>query len=362
MVVESKGRGNQDESCWSMRVSRRAGQSVGAVLLTDLRNPDHAVFAKIEASSGAIQMWRSPHEWEPLPDGDSFGKVAKSLRPLQKKVSRAKDPRYYDLVDINLPMVGTPDPLKVAEHFLATVARACHSERPSTAINDLPIQLREPGETVLRHLLHSLDVAEMTNCPSLHVSRDPVFAGSADATMKLARVLMSNFPWAQRPGSMETVVIGNPHRGNYLKVVPDGEYGMPTLRDLKLLLYGTAQLAHQKNQELDHSPLLKYRVPDFLRYARIVTPDGQTCGANLADHVRMQAVLHGARIETGIETADLRPIRQFHLLEDAGVDDSNAGSTTTGYLRFSDWLYRALLTDDILTVSDEYLVSSDTRS
>lgn len=361
IVQDSVNKETPNAASWSMRVSRLAGRNVGAVHLADTQNSRAAVFAVVDASTGGLQMWRNPREWDPLPFGETFGHVAKSLRSLQENVPRPASPRYYDLTDMQLVMTGLADPSSVAELLLATVARACISKKPATVLSELPAQHRKIGGTLLQHLLHSLPIDRMPCCPSLRVTlgdtKDGVFQYGDDGSLplKLARVLMSEFPWAQNPNDKRTVAIGDKHRGTYIKVVPDGEHGMPTLRHAKLLMFATARMACLKNKNLDHSPTVRYPVVEFLRFAKIIKPNARATGVSLVDHEVMQACLHGTRIETVLETAKLRPLGQFHLLHEAGIDDTRAGAKTTALLRFSDWLYRATLDNDILTVSHEYL-------
>jgi len=136
------------------------------------------------------------------------------------------------------------------------------------------------------------------------------------------------------------------HNGNSITIAP-AAYGLPTIYDKDVLIFCCSQLIEgMKNGRLP-SPLVQFEVYDFLVSTNRTT--GQQ-GYTLLKHALDR--LHGVNIKTNIKTAGRETTQSFHLLESWRMVEEAANATVQVML--ADWLFRAVLSHEVLTLHREY--------
>ena len=170
--------------------------------------------------------------------------------------------------------------------------------------------------------------------------------------------LMAHPPFALRPKDT-TPFSYSGKNGEYLKVSPHLESGMPLFSDLTLLMFAATHIAQTRNQGGCVSAEIKYTLPQFLRFARLLDPmkRPRSTKALISSHAQTQIRLAGATIESNMLSGGQRPDDEIsHFLDGAGKPAPGRGAITRCTIRLSPWLFRALLTNsEFLTVDDEYL-------
>ncbi|MGO9171324.1 MAG: replication initiator protein A [Rhodomicrobium sp.] len=141
------------------------------------------------------------------------------------------------------------------------------------------------------------------------------------------------------------------HDGTKIEIIP-GVRGLPTVFDKDILIYVTSKLTHLKNAGNLIGPRVRLTAHDLL-----VATNKPT---NNLGYERLEASLErlaGTVIKTTIETGDEATVSGFALI--SSFEYNRKGSMHADRLRYleitlSDWLFRAIDSEEVLTIDRDY--------
>jgi plasmid replication initiation protein len=156
------------------------------------------------------------------------------------------------------------------------------------------------------------------------------------------------FSLSPRP---ETRTLTYEHDDTKVEVIPSTR-GPPTVFDRDILIYCISKLMHLKNSGKPIGPKVRLTTHDLL-----VSTNRPT---NNLGYQRLEASLErlaGTVIKTTIETGDEATVSGFALI--SRFDYNRKGSMHAARLRYlevtlSDWLFRAIESAEVLTISRDY--------
>lgn len=135
----------------------------------------------------------------------------------------------------------------------------------------------------------------------------------------------------------------------WVEVVPSG-IGLATIHDKDVLIYCVSQLMAALNSGREVSRTVDLRVYDLL-----VATDRDTSGRGYQRLHDALLRLRGTTIMTGIMTGDVEDHDAFGLIEGWHVQRETAdGRMISLQVTLSEWLYRAVLASEVLTISPDY--------
>jgi len=138
--------------------------------------------------------------------------------------------------------------------------------------------------------------------------------------------------------------------GKSLTVIPSN-IGAPTIFDKDLLIFIISQIARAINEGRPVSRRVRFDVYPFL-----VATRRSTGGAAYERVVDMLRRLRGSTIETNVKTTEDECIHGFGFIEDYRVVQRTRNDKGALELEVtaSEWLYRAAMEFDVLTISPDY--------
>lgn len=126
--------------------------------------------------------------------------------------------------------------------------------------------------------------------------------------------------------------------------------GLATIYDKDIIIYCVSQLVAAINAGSKVSRTLKLRAHDLL-----VATNRDTSGDSYKRLIEAFERLAGTRIMTNIVTGGLETTRGFGLIEEwEVVRQTRAGRMVSVSVKLSEWLYRAILSRSVLTLSRDY--------
>jgi plasmid replication initiation protein len=184
--------------------------------------------------------------------------------------------------------------------------------------------------------------------PDRHPNRDFFVADILDWALKDDRHSMEH-PMFSLSKTPDRKIRYYEHGGIHITVEP-GARGLATIWDKDILIYAVSQLVEALNQGRPVSRTVRLKAYDLL-----VTTNRHTGGYNYELLVDAFRRLAGTRIETDIRTDGQRDRRGFGLIEEWHVvEKSPDGRMVAIELMLSEWLYRAVLGREVLTLSRDY--------
>lgn len=154
------------------------------------------------------------------------------------------------------------------------------------------------------------------------------------------------FSLATRPDRRELTY---EHNGTQVRVTPSVK-GRATIHDKDILIYCISQLMAALNAGRALSRTVHLRAHDLL-----VATNRDTSGDSYARLREAFERLAGTRITTNMETGGLETTRGFGLIESWEiVRKSRGGRMISVTVTLSDWLFRAVLSKSVLTLSRDY--------
>ena len=184
--------------------------------------------------------------------------------------------------------------------------------------------------------------------PDRHPNRDFFIADILDWALKDDRHSMEHpmFSLSKKPDHR----VRHYERNGVHIIVKPGADGMATIWDKDVLIYAISQLVEALNQDRPISRTVRLTAYDLL----VVTNRG-TGGRPYDLLTAALERLKGTVIQTDIRTDGERERRGFGLIEEWRiVEKSPAGRMIAIELTLSEWLYRAVLAREVLTLSREY--------
>jgi plasmid replication initiation protein len=188
-----------------------------------------------------------------------------------------------------------------------------------------------------------------TLLPVRHPNRDFFIADILDAVPKGDMGSMEHplFSLSKKPDMTERYY---EHNGNTLRVIPSGR-GMATIWDKDVLIYCVSQLVAGINRGREPSSTIHVTAYDLL-----TATNRHTGGKNYLQLEDALNRLRGTTINTNLMTsgrADKRGfgmIDKWRILERSDTDDR----MTAVEITLSDWLYRAALGLEVLSINPDY--------
>ena len=187
--------------------------------------------------------------------------------------------------------------------------------------------------------------------PVRHPQKDFFIADILDVSTKDDLASMEHPLFALKAGDMR--VRTYERNGNTLTIKP-GHDGCATIHDKDVWIYCISQLVEAMNRgREDVSRTVRFTAHDFL-----VTTNRPTNGGKAGGYARMAdalARLRGTSIETNVVTDGQRE-RGFFGLIDSGrvIEHDKTGKAVAVEVTLSDWLYRSVKANQVLTLSPDY--------
>lgn len=139
------------------------------------------------------------------------------------------------------------------------------------------------------------------------------------------------------------------HNGNSVTIQPSYT-GLATIHDKDILLYCTSQLRAAINEGQEPSQYVRFTAYDLL-----VSTNRTTSGIG---YERLSAAfdrLRGTTIITNIKTGNIQIEKGFGLIDSWEiVKETPNGRMIAVEVKLSDWLYNAILSNELLTINRDY--------
>jgi len=181
-----------------------------------------------------------------------------------------------------------------------------------------------------------------------HPQRDFFVADILDASIKDDVVSMEHPLFALKAGDRR---VRKYQRGEVSIEVQPGVKGLATIHDKDVWIYCISQLVEAMNRDREDVG----RTVLFTAYDFLVTTNRQTSGEGYRLMADALERLAGTRIVTNVETAGRRERSGFGLLDSFRVVERDADNRMVAVsVTLSDWLYRAVESKQVLTLSRDY--------
>jgi len=203
------------------------------------------------------------------------------------------------------------------------------------------------GEIAARKAAGTPILAPAVLAPVRHPQRDFYVADLLDIAPKDDMPSMEHPLFALQAGDKR--VREYTRGGVSVKVMP-GAYGCATVHDKDVWIYCISQLVEGINRgREDVSRTVRFTAYDFL-----ITTNRRTDGDAYLAMAAAMARLAGTRIETNIETAEVREREGFGLVDAWRVVEKKGGRMVAVEVTLPDWLYRSVQAAQVLTLSPDY--------
>jgi plasmid replication initiation protein len=182
-----------------------------------------------------------------------------------------------------------------------------------------------------------------------HAQRDLFVCDILDATLKddQASMLHPFFSLSKNPD--RTIKQYNAKNGDYIKFSPSA-YGIATIFDKDILIFAMSQIMAKINQGEKPSQTIQFSAYDLL-----VSTERRTDGDSYERLKTAFERLKGTTITTCIMTGGKETTRGFGLIDYWEIIREGRYGRMEGLeLKLSDWLYNAILANEVLTISPDY--------
>jgi hypothetical protein len=182
-----------------------------------------------------------------------------------------------------------------------------------------------------------------------HSSGDLFFCDVADAVLKDIMPQMEH-PFYSLSKKPETAIRRYEHNGNWLEITPSVK-GLATIYDKDILIYCISQLMAKLKRGEPVGPQVRISAHDLLVYT-----NRGTAGKDYAALCEALARLEGTRIRTNIRTGDEEEDKGFGLIDAHTVRRKQGlrGRILSIELRISDWVFKAIRSQEVLTLHRDY--------
>ncbi len=228
-------------------------------------------------------------------------------------------------------------------------------QKPSLNLDELLEKARARGqasaaESVTGHATPASEDKKAGGAlaPDKHPQKDFFIADVVDAAMKDDLASMEHPLFALKAGDMR---VRNYERNGYKVTIKPGHGGCATIHDKDIWIYCVSQMIEALNRgREDVSRTVRFTAHDFL-----VTTNRDVSGRSYERMTDALARLRGTSIETNIETDGQRERRGFGLVEAWRVVEKTSGGRMVAVeVTFPDWLYRSIVSRNVLTLSPDY--------
>ncbi len=185
--------------------------------------------------------------------------------------------------------------------------------------------------------------------PDRHRNIDFFVCDILDAVPKddLASMEHPIFSLSTRP---DTNIREYEHNAVKVTIVPS-VLGLATIHDKDILIYCISQLITKINQDEEPSRTVRLKAYDLL-----VATNRETSGDGYRRLREAFERLAGTRIRTNITTNGVEEINGFGLIDSwkIRIDDPRTARMVEIEVNLSEWMYRAILGKEVLTISRDY--------
>ena len=145
--------------------------------------------------------------------------------------------------------------------------------------------------------------------------------------------------------------IRNYENGDCSVTITPSVLGAATIWDKDLLLYCSSQITEALNRDQEVSRRIKVD-----SYAILTASERGTGGQSYDQLIEALKRLEGTRISTNIKAAGFRESRGFGLIDSWAIADTHpkTGRVVSVEITLSEWLFRALVSREVLTFNREY--------
>lgn len=139
------------------------------------------------------------------------------------------------------------------------------------------------------------------------------------------------------------------YNGNSITIIPSGN-GLATIHDKDILLYCASYLRAAIAKKLMPS-----RTVRFAAYDLLVLTNRLTNGRSYERFKEALNRLRGTTINTNIKTGEVQIEEGFGLIDSwRAVKEDKDGRVIAAEVKLSDWFYNAVLSNELLTISQDY--------
>jgi plasmid replication initiation protein len=147
----------------------------------------------------------------------------------------------------------------------------------------------------------------------------------------------------------DTRVLHYEHNGNTITIKPTTD-GLPTIHDKDILLYCASHLRAAINRGETPSRTVRFASHDFF-----VSTNRPADGRHYQLFKMALNRLRGTTINTNIKTGGLTIEEGFGLIDAwRAVKEDASGRVIAAEVRVSDWFYRAIVANELLTINRDY--------
>lgn len=137
--------------------------------------------------------------------------------------------------------------------------------------------------------------------------------------------------------------------GVFVEVQPSAN-GLANIWDKDLLIYVISQLREGINRGATPNPIIQFKAYDYF-----VATNKQTSGRSYEQLKKSLERLAGTRVITNIETANEEEIDNFGLIVQYKIQrDKTSKHMSSIAVEIPQWLYRAVVSAEVLTIDREY--------
>jgi plasmid replication initiation protein len=223
------------------------------------------------------------------------------------------------------------DPAAVVATKLTTVERArkLASEAAARSARDQQLAIaptRHPNRDFF-----VADIVDYSFKSDMAGMDAPIFSLSTKTDMKV-------WQWSSQDGKRS------------ITVRPGVDVGRATIFDKDILLYAASQLVAAINAGKPVSKTVRYAVYDYL-----VATNRKTDGEEYARHRETLRRLESTSLETNIKTGRRAISKGFGIIDSWEVVEKDPeGRAASVEITLSDWLFNAITTMEVLTISEDY--------
>lgn len=184
--------------------------------------------------------------------------------------------------------------------------------------------------------------------PIRHPQGDLFICDVADAVLKDDMASMEHpvFALSKKP---DTTIRRYEHNGNYVEITPSVK-GLATIYDKDILIYCISQIMAKINQGVQVSQYLNISIHNLLIFINRGT-GGKDYKAIKDSFERLK----GTVITTNVKTGGEEECQGFGLIDSFKIKRSDkTGNITEVNVRLSDWIYRSIAANEVLTLNRDY--------
>ena len=189
----------------------------------------------------------------------------------------------------------------------------------------------------------------MALLPDRHPQRDFFILDISDVVPKDDTASMEHplFSLATKP-DMRHLFYKN--GDNSLEIAPSS-LGLPTIFDKDVLIFCISQLMYKKNRGEKIGKRVRFSARELM-----ITTNRRTDGDSYKRLDQAFRRLQGTQFITNIQTGNRRETRMFGLVDEGGYVMKAEGAWRLDYCEvvLSDWLMRAIESDEVVTISNDY--------